>query len=82
MLDSQQIVLGLWDKETWSNAVNFLILFAKHFVQCCYWTNKKPSFDALYTKLKYHINVEIDIAIGKNKIDQYNEKFELLNLIL
>jgi hypothetical protein len=80
-LDKETIILGYCGKESWGNLTNFLILFAKYFIHCCYWTDRQPSFDAFYTKLKYYHNIELDIAIANNQIEKYIKKYKLLNVI-
>ena len=81
VLNNQTIILGYCGQEPWGCLTNFIILFAKHFVHCCYWTNKLPSFDTMFIKLKYHHDVEMDIAIARNKIEKHIQKYKDLNAI-
>lgn len=80
-LDNKAIILGYLGNEKWGNVINFLILFAKYHIHCCYWTCKMPVFDVFFLKLKYHHHVELDIAISHNKIEQYIQKYKALNAI-
>jgi hypothetical protein len=81
VLDNSTIVLGYCETENWSTLINFIILFAKHYIHCCYWTSKQPTFDLFFTKLKYHHSIELDIAMANNNLDKHIKKYQLLNAV-
>jgi exonuclease III len=64
----ETVILGYLGSETWAVIVNFIILFAKYLLHCCYWTDKKPRFGNMISKLKYYRSIELEIALTKHKI--------------
>jgi hypothetical protein len=81
VLDKSTIVLGYCEKENWSSLVNFIILFAKHYIHCCYWTSKQPTFDVFFIKLKYHHDIELEIAMANNNLEKHIQRYLRLNAV-
>ena len=81
LIDKQIVILGYRGIEVWSKTINFLILFCKHYIHCCYWTNQQPAIDLMLQKLKNYQYIELEIAVHQDKIDYHIEKYKLLNVL-
>jgi hypothetical protein len=79
IMRKENIILGYLSSDSWGDTINFILLFARHFLHCCYWTNKKPNFSNMFLKLKYYHSIELEIALEKNKLDKHIEKYKVLN---
>ena len=62
--------------------INFVLLFAKHFIHCCKWSNDLPTTELLKAKLKSREKVEKYTAIITEDLIKHEEKWsKLLNNI-
>jgi hypothetical protein len=62
--------------------INFVLLFAKHFIHCCKWSNHLPTTELLNAKLKSREKVEKYTAVITGDFIKHEEKWsKLLNNI-
>jgi len=62
--------------------INFVLLFAKHFIHCCKWSNHLPTTELLKAKLKSREKVEKYTVVITGDLIKHEEKWsKLLNNI-
>jgi hypothetical protein len=60
--------------------INFVLLFAKHFIHCCNWSNHLPTTELINTKVKNRGKVEKYTAVITGDLIKHEEKLsKLLN---
>ena len=62
--------------------INFLILHAKHYIHCCRWTNKIPSFQLWVELLKQREKIEKAVAFQNKSITKHDQKWNKLRIVL
>ena len=55
-LNITEIIFGTFLHE--SSLVLFLVLLAKYFIHCCYWTKKLPYINVYLSKIEMYENIE------------------------
>ena len=58
-----------------SQLLSFIIIAAKYYIHCCYWSERSPNIDLLIDKLIKYEFIERLNAIKTDKIPQHNGKW-------
>ena len=62
--------------------INIVLLFAKHFIHCCKWSNHLPTTELVKAKLKSREKVEKNTEVITEDLIKHEEKWsKLLNNI-
>ena len=62
--------------------LSFIIIAAKYYIHCCYWSERSPNIDLLKDKLLKDELIERLNAIKTDKIPLHNGKLEKIYHIL
>ena len=74
------IVLGICNEnnDDFFDALNFVFLFAKHYIYKCKVEKKDISFDIFRTKLYLRLDVEKYIAITENSLNIFKRRWSFM----
>ena len=79
-LDYKLISIGYTEWSSYSNLLNFILIYAKYFIFKNKYAKTIPMFFNFLHYLKHIENVEKIIASAKDKLRQHNDKWSKLQL--
>ena len=74
-------MLGIGNSLPISKLYNHLCMITKHYIHVSRCMNKRPLYEALWIKIKNEKDIEQRIAIDKNNMTKFNEKWQELQSI-
>jgi len=77
-IDYSNICFGSFDPNY--KCYNFAILHAKYYLYCCRCNKKMPNIHHFTNVLKLSCAAEKEIALAKDKLDLWNNKWNVLNI--
>jgi hypothetical protein len=78
-LDKRSAITGFVGKDPKIQTLNACLLLAKWHIYKCNLSESQPFFYKFLCDLKQNLNIEYAIAINKNKIQDYNTKWQMVD---